>query len=82
MVVSAVEGAVVVGGLSALGAALVSIGIPQNSVITYESAIKADKFLVMAHGSNADVSHAKTILEKSDPANVTIHDAAATNMAA
>ena len=77
-----VEGAVVVGGLSALGAALVSIGIPKNSIITYESAIKADKFLVMAHGSNADVGHAKTILEKSDPANVTFHDAATTNMAA
>ena len=82
LVVSAVEGAVVVGGLSALGAALVGIGIPKNSVITYESAIKADKFLVMAHGSNADVGHAKKILEKSDPANVTFHDAATTNLAA
>ena len=35
--VSALEGAVVVGGLSALGAALYGIGIPKDSVIQYET---------------------------------------------
>ena len=50
MVVSGLETAVVVGGLSALGAALYSIGIPKDSVIQYETAVKADDFLVMAHG--------------------------------
>ena len=82
MVISAVEGAVVVGGVSALSAALVSIGIPKNSIITYETAIKADKFLVMAHGSNADVEHAKTILEKFEPSAVNFHESAAINKAA
>jgi hypothetical protein len=33
VVVSAIEGAVAVGGLSALGAALYSIGIPKDNVI-------------------------------------------------
>jgi hypothetical protein len=51
MVVSGIEIAVVVGGLSALGAALYSIGIPKDSVINYETAVKADGFLVMAHGT-------------------------------
>ena len=82
MVISAVEGAVVVGGVSALSAALVSIGIPKNSIITYETAIKADKFLVMAHGSNADVERAKTILEKFEPSTVNHHESAATSKAA
>jgi hypothetical protein len=48
MAVSAVESAVLVGGLSALGAALYSVGVPKDSVIAYEAAVKADGFLVMA----------------------------------
>ena len=51
MAVSGIENAVVVGGLSALGAALYSIGVPKDSVIQYETAVKADSFLVMAHGT-------------------------------
>ncbi|CAL4869396.1 hypothetical protein MMA231_03688 (plasmid) [Asticcacaulis sp. MM231] len=50
MIVTALESAVVVGGISALSAALFSLGTPKDSVIRYEEAIKADKFLVMAHG--------------------------------
>jgi hypothetical protein len=38
----AIENALVVGGLSALGAALFSIGIPKNSVLQYEAAVKAE----------------------------------------
>jgi hypothetical protein len=65
--VSAVEGAVVVGGLSALGAALYSIGIPKDSVIQYESDMKVDRFLVMAHGSDEEVARAKKILGAASP---------------
>jgi hypothetical protein len=45
MILGAVENAIVVGGLSALGAGLFSIGIPKDSVVKYETAVKADKFL-------------------------------------
>ena len=45
-IVGALEGAVVVGGLSVLGAGLYSIGIPKDSVVQYEAALKADKFLL------------------------------------
>src|ERR1700677_5632 len=44
-IVAGLEGAVVVGGFSALGAALVSIGIPKDSVVKYETALKTDKYL-------------------------------------
>ena len=35
---------------SVLGAALVSIGIPKDSIVEYETQIKAGKFMVIAHG--------------------------------
>lgn len=60
--ISAVEGAAVVGGLSALGAALYSVGIPRDRVIRYETTVKADGFLVMAHGTEAEMRRAKAIL--------------------
>lgn len=73
MVISAVESAILVGGLSAIGAALFSIGIPKGSVIDYEAAVKADGFLVMAHGSAEDMARAKSILHAASPARVDTH---------
>ena len=73
-IVSALEGAVVVGGLSALGAALYSIGIPKNSIIQYETQLRAGKFLVIAHGTAEQVKNAKDILTMTQPENVQQHD--------
>ena len=72
-IVSALEGAVVVGGLSAIGAGLYSIGIPKNSVLKYETAIKADKFLLVAHGTAAEAAKAKDILAATQPAELNQH---------
>jgi hypothetical protein len=72
-VISAAEGALVVGGLSALGAALFSIGIPKDSVIRYEAAIKADRFLVMAHGGADEMARAKAILGTTHPSSLDVH---------
>lgn len=65
-----------VGGLSAIGAALMRIGIPKNSVPQYETAIKADGFLVMANGSASDMIRAQTILATVKPAALQLHTAA------
>ena len=73
MVVAAVEGAVLLGGLSALGAALFSIGIPKDSVIQYEQAVKADGYLVVAHGSADEMARSKAILESSNPTRIDLH---------
>ena len=70
--VGALEGAVVVGGLTALGAALAGLGIPRNSVVQYETALKADKFLVIAHGTQEEVARAKSIID-SGPTTAAIH---------
>ena len=47
------------GGLSALGAALYSIGIPKNSVLQYETQVKNGKLLLVAHGTPEEVERAK-----------------------
>ena len=72
-IVGALEGAVVVGGLSALGAALYSIGIPKDSIMQYETALKSDKFLVIAHGPADEVAKAKSILETTGAAQIAAH---------
>ncbi len=71
--VAAIDSAVVVGGLSALAAALFSIGIPKDSVIQYEAAVKADGFLVMAHGSADEIARAKAILGTANASRVDVH---------
>ena len=73
--VSAVEGAAVVGGISALGAAFSSIGLEHNSVVRYETAVQADGFLVMAHGSAKELERAKAILADGTPSSVDVHPA-------
>ena len=60
--VGALEGAVILGGISAFGAALVSIGIPENSIVEYETEIKAGKFMLLAHGSLTEINSAKEVL--------------------
>jgi uncharacterized membrane protein len=72
-IVGALEGAAVVGGLSALGAGLYSIGIPKDSVIEYETQIKAGRFVVIAHGSPDEVSKIKGALAKTKPEDVKVH---------
>jgi hypothetical protein len=73
--ISAVETAVIVGGMSALGAALYGIGVPKDSVLQYETALKADNFLVMAHGTAAEMARAKAILGTTNPSRLDMHAA-------
>lgn len=73
-IVGALEGALVVGGLSALTAALFSIGIPHNSIVQYETAIKSDKFIVIAHGTAGQATQARSILETAGAAQIDVHE--------
>jgi hypothetical protein len=75
VMIAAIENAVVVGGLGALGAALYSVGVPKDSVIQYETALKADSFLLMAHGPAAEIDRAKTILAAMSPSRLDVHAA-------
>jgi hypothetical protein len=61
-IAGALEGAVLGAGAGVLGAALLSAGIPKDSVMTYETAIRAGKFVVVVHGTAAEVDRARSIL--------------------
>jgi hypothetical protein len=76
-IVAVLEGAVVVGGLSALGAGLYSIGIPKDSIVQYEAALKTDQFLLTAHGTASEVAKAKEIIDSTHPADCMLHTAEA-----
>ena len=62
-----------VGGLSALGAALAGIGISRDSVLQYETAIAADGFLVMAHGTVGDMAQTEYVLKGLNPSHLEVH---------
>jgi hypothetical protein len=76
-VISALEGALVIGSLSALGGAISSIGVPEDSVVCYETDVKADSFLVMAHGSAEEIEKARSVLSQSDPSRLDVYDGVA-----
>jgi len=59
---AALESAAVIGGLSALGAALYGMGVAEDDVIKYETALKADKYVLILHGSEDEIAKARQIL--------------------
>ena len=77
-IVAGLEGAVEVGALGVLGAGLYSIGIPKDSIVKYEAALKTDQFLLIAHGTPAEVDKAKQIIEATHPAQFSSHSGEAT----
>lgn len=72
-IVAGLENAVVAGGLSVIGAGLYSIGIPKDSIVTYEAAIKAGQYLVVAHGTAAEAARARDTLSTSKTTHLTDH---------
>ena len=68
------EGAAVMGGLSALGAALFSIGIPKDSIVKYETAVTTGKFLLIVHGTPEEVHSAKDRLDDAEATETMIHN--------
>jgi uncharacterized membrane protein len=72
-IVAGLEGAVVVGGVSAFGAGLVSIGIPKDSAIKYEVALKTDKYLLIVHGTRDAVEKAREIIGGMHHSSLDVH---------
>jgi hypothetical protein len=72
-IVGALEGAVVVGSLSVIGAGLVSLGIPKKSIIQYESALKTGKFVIIAHGTSEETTAARDIIQRTNPESFNEH---------
>lgn len=72
-VLGALEGAVVTGGMSAIGAGLYSLGIPKDSVLKYEMALKSNKFILVAHGTADEAAQARKILHTTQPHALDTH---------
>src|SRR5487761_2305187 len=75
-IVGALEGAAVVGGLSAVGAGLYSLGIPKDSILRYETALKTGKFVVIAHGTAEEAARARDIIRRTSPEALEEHQPA------
>lgn len=73
LLVGAVEGAVVVGGLSMIGAGLVSMGIPNDSVLQYESAIKTGKFILIFRGTAEEVERCRKVLTQANALETNVY---------
>ena len=73
VVFGALEGAVLFGGLGALGGALSSLGIPKDSIIQYVETLKSDGFLIIAHGPTDEMARAKSILDTMTPTQLDVH---------
>jgi len=72
-IVGALEGAVVVGGLSVIGAGLAGLGIPEDSIVRYETALKVGKYVLIAQGTAEDNARAKEILAHGKPESLVLH---------
>jgi uncharacterized membrane protein len=73
-IVGALESAAIIGGVSALGAGLYSIGIPKDSIVKYEEVLKTDQFLLIVHGTAGEVAKAKNIIVKTtNPSECLMH---------
>ncbi len=69
----AAGGAALGGGPTALAAALSGLGVRKDSVIRYEAALKANKFLLRASGTAAEVERARETLVGTAMGQVQVH---------
>lgn len=73
IIVGGIEGAVLAGGASALVGALTAVGVPKNSVLRYETALTADKFLVTVHAQEQDVPRIQQLLGEAAGTEIESH---------
>lgn len=74
-IVGALEGAALGGATGVLAAALTSYGIPDDSVVKYETEVRAGKFLVLARGTPDMIVHARVVLRTTAASQLEAHSA-------
>ena len=72
-IVGALESAAITGGLTVIGAGLFSLGIPKDSIVRYETAIRNGGYVLIAHGTVDDAARAKDILSRTKPETLEHH---------
>ena len=63
---STLQGGVSIEGTSAMGAVFAQIGVPRDKLIKYDAVLKADKYLLMVHGSEPEVTKARDVMAELD----------------
>jgi hypothetical protein len=71
------EGAVGGAAMTGLLGWLFSLGISKEHILKYEERVKAGKYLLIAHGTEADAQKAKALLEGSGAEELSLHVPAA-----
>ena len=61
------DAGVIIGGMTAIGTALLSMGLPRNDAEIFDDLVARDRFLLMVHGSALDVNLASANLASSAP---------------
>jgi hypothetical protein len=64
-------------GAGALAAALSTVGVPADAVIRYETALRADKQILIAHGTTSTIEHARMLLADTSAESIEAHHGAA-----
>jgi hypothetical protein len=72
-IIGALEGTPTVRGLSAVGSGLHLIGIPRDSILKYERAIKGDKYLIITQGVEEEIAAIKTIIKSNRAVEFDLH---------
>lgn len=75
------EGAALLGGASVLGAALATIGVPGDSIVRYERSLRADRYLLIVHGTPEEIDMARAIAGRTGASDVGAFDGGAENAA-
>jgi hypothetical protein len=75
VLIGGVEGAAVGATAGGLLGGLAGWGVSKRHIIKYEEHLKGGQYLVIAHGSADEVTHAKNILQGSGATEVTQHSA-------
>jgi hypothetical protein len=53
------------------------LGVPKDSAVKYEAQIKADKFVLVVHGTPEELERARAILAETSPISIETHEVAA-----
>ena len=72
-IIGALEGTPAINGLNAVGSGLHIIGIPRDSILKYERAINADKYLIIAQGIEEEITKIKAIIKNTDAVEFDLH---------
>ena len=72
-----IAGALSGAGIGALAGGLMSLGIPKDQALKYQSRLEAGEFLVVAHGAPEIVTQANQVLQGTTPTDLQMHSQAA-----